>query len=137
MVDAGHHQRQLLRLTGLDAEERQARRLLNDIDAFRARRHPESDEDLAAALWVEEIFRRITRAIPKDLQGKLEPAQIVHEVLEHRWYISERRGANVPLAETVASYVENVLRHRRDEAAIMLDPPSVTLDGLTDPPDRG
>ncbi|GAA3701004.1 DUF4032 domain-containing protein [Arthrobacter ginkgonis] len=133
VVDAGHHQRRLLRLTGLDVEERQARRLLNDIDAFRARRHPEADEDLAAALWVEEIFQRITRAIPKDLQGKLEPAQIVHEVLEHRWYISERRGANVPLAETVASYVENVLRHRRDEAAIMLDPPAA---GLTDPPDR-
>ena len=127
VVDAGHHQRRLLRLTGLDVEEHQARRLLNDIDAFRASRHPEADEDLAAALWVEEIFRRITRAIPQELQGKLEPAQIVHEVLEHRWYISERRGANVPLAETVASYVEGVLRHRRDEAAIMLDPQPRTL----------
>ena len=135
VVDAGHHQRRLLRLTGLDVEERQARRLLNDIDAFRARRHPEADEDLAAALWVEETFRRITRAIPKELQGKLEPAQIVHEVLEHRWYISERRGANVPLAETVASYVEGVLRHRRDEAAIMLDA-QPGPSGLTDPPDR-
>ena len=32
VVDAGHHTRRLLRLTGLDAEENQARRLLNDLD---------------------------------------------------------------------------------------------------------
>ncbi|MET1034195.1 MAG: DUF4032 domain-containing protein, partial [Arthrobacter sp.] len=123
VVDAGHHQRRLMRLTGLDVEERQARRLLNDIDAFRAARHPDMDEELAAALWVQDVFTPITRSIPKELHGKLEPAQIVHEVLEHRWYISERRGSNVPMKETVASYVQDILRHRRDEAAIMLNPP--------------
>ena len=32
VVDAGHHQRRLIRLTGLDVEENQARRLLNDLD---------------------------------------------------------------------------------------------------------
>ena len=36
VVDAGHHQRRLLRLTGLDVEENQARRLLNDLDEYRA-----------------------------------------------------------------------------------------------------
>ena len=41
VVDAGHHQRRLLRLTGLDAQENQARRLLNDMDSFRADNNPE------------------------------------------------------------------------------------------------
>ncbi len=36
VVDAGHHSRRLLRLTGLDVEENQARRLLNDLDSYRA-----------------------------------------------------------------------------------------------------
>ena len=36
VVDAGHHQRQLLRLTGLDTEENQARRLLNDLESWMA-----------------------------------------------------------------------------------------------------
>ena len=40
VVDAGHHSRRLLRLTGLDVEENQARRLLNDLDAFRAAHRP-------------------------------------------------------------------------------------------------
>ncbi|MGA1767591.1 MAG: DUF4032 domain-containing protein, partial [Aquiluna sp.] len=35
VVDAGHHARRLLLLTGLDVEENQARRLLNDIDQYK------------------------------------------------------------------------------------------------------
>ncbi len=34
VVEPGHHRRRLLHLTGLDARENQARRLLNDITAF-------------------------------------------------------------------------------------------------------
>ena len=40
VVDAGHHSRRLLRLTGLDVEENQARRLLNDLDSYRAAMDP-------------------------------------------------------------------------------------------------
>lgn len=40
VVDVGHHTRRLMRLTGLDAEEHQARRLLNDMDTFRAKAAP-------------------------------------------------------------------------------------------------
>ena len=36
VVDAGHHSRRLMRLTGLDVQENQARRLLNDLDEYRA-----------------------------------------------------------------------------------------------------
>ena len=36
VVEPGHHRRRLLRLTGLDAQENQARRLLNDIARYRA-----------------------------------------------------------------------------------------------------
>ena len=122
VVDAGHHTRRLLRLTGLDVEEGQARRLLNDLDAYRAKKHPDADEEIAAARWVADVFDRITGAIPREFHGKLEPAQIVHEVLEHRWYISEARGSNVPMEEAVASYVDAVLRHRRDEARLVYGP---------------
>ncbi len=36
VVDAGYASRKLLRLTGLDVQENQAKRLLNDLDAYRA-----------------------------------------------------------------------------------------------------
>jgi len=120
VVDAGHHQRRLLRLTGLDVEENQARRLLNDLDEFAARvSRLGSDEDMVAHEWLTRVFEPVVKAIPWDLRAKLEPAEVFHQVLEHRWYMSQARGRSVPLAETLTSYIENVLRHRRDEATVV------------------
>ena len=127
VVDAGHHQRRLLRLTGLDVEENQARRLLNDLDEFRARAaRPGQDEDMVAHEWLTRIFEPVVTSIPFDLRAKLEPAEVFHQVLEHRWYMSQARGASVPLAEVVSSYIDDVLRHRRDEATVM-GPPTETM----------
>jgi Domain of unknown function (DUF4032)/Lipopolysaccharide kinase (Kdo/WaaP) family len=129
VVDAGHHSRRLLRLTGLDAGENQARRLLNDLDAYRttgdrARR----DEEVVAHEWLVRVFEPIIRAIPRDLRGKLEPAEVFHQLLEHRWYRSQQEDRNVPLAEALTSYIDGVLRHRRDEATVYGPPTSaITL----------
>ena len=127
VVDAGHHQRRLLGLTGLDAQENQARRLLNDLDSYRADSHPDMDEELSAHLWVSEVFEPIVKSVPRDLGSKLEQAEVVHEVLEHRWYMSEKANRNIPLAEAVQSYMDNILRHHRDEAAILLNPDTRTM----------
>jgi len=127
VVDAGHHQRRLLRLTGLDAQENQARRLLNDLDSYIATYGDGSaDEEMAAHQWVAQAFEPVIRAIPRELQGRLEPAEIFHQLLDHRWYISQNQKRDVPLAEAVQSYVDNVLRHRRDEATL-IDPPTGTF----------
>ncbi|HEX2247980.1 MAG TPA: DUF4032 domain-containing protein, partial [Arthrobacter sp.] len=126
VVDAGHHQRRLIRLTGLDVQENQARRLLNDLDSYRADNNPDLDEEISAHAWVRHVFEPVVRAIPRELAGKLEPAEVVHQVLEHRWYISESQRRNVPLAEAVQAYIDDVLRHRRDEAAILLNPDDKT-----------
>ncbi|HAQ59913.1 MAG TPA: DUF4032 domain-containing protein [Microbacterium sp.] len=127
VVDAGHHQRRLIRLTGLDVEENQARRLLNDLDEFRARvSRLGADEEMVAHEWLTRVFEPVVKAIPYDLRAKLEPAEVFHQVLEHRWYMSQERGSSVPLAEALTSYINDVLRHRRDEATIM-GPPTDTL----------
>ncbi|GIH69735.1 DUF4032 domain-containing protein [Sphaerimonospora thailandensis] len=120
VVDAGHHQRRLLRLTGLDVEENQARRLLNDLDAFRVSnglRH--EDEAIVAHRWLAEVFQPVMHATPADLRRKLEPAQLFHEVLDHRWFMSEAAGHDVGLAAAVRSYVDNVLVFKPDEKAVI------------------
>ena len=109
VVDAGHHSRRLLRLTGLDVEENQARRLLNDLDAYRAAKDVQGEsEEIVAHRWVDESFEPVVRAVPKELRGKLEPAEIFHEVLEHRWFLSEREGRDVGLMPAAA-----LVRRRR------------------------
>jgi len=127
VVDAGHHSRRLLRLTGLDAQENQARRLLNDLDSYRAAFGKEDiDEEVVAHEWTARVFEPVIRAIPRELRGKLEPAEIFHQLLDHRWYLSQNEGRDVPLAEAVSSYIDTVLRHRRDEAT-MINPPTGTF----------
>jgi hypothetical protein len=122
VVDAGHHQRRLLRLTGLDVEENQARRLLNDLDSFRVSyglRH--EDEAIVAHRWLAEVFQPTVQAVPQEMRGKLEPAQLFHEVLDHRWYMSERAGNDVGLPAAVDSYVKNVLIFKPDEKALITE----------------
>ncbi len=120
VVDAGHHARRLLLLTGLDVEENQARRLLNDIDQYKLQ-HSESgrDEEVLAHKWLSEVFEPVVTSIPADLAGKLEPAELFHEVLEHRWYMSERESRDIPLVEAVRSYIQTILVNRRDEESLI------------------
>jgi len=120
VVDAGHHSRRLMRLTGLDVEENQARRLLNDLDSFRASQDRQADdESMVAHDWLTQIYEPVTRTVPRDLTKKLEPAEVFHEVLEHRWYMSEAAGQDIPIEEVIADYLKNVLPGKPDEAAVL------------------
>jgi len=120
VVDAGHHSRRLLRLTGLDVQENQARRLLNDLDGFRASQDRQNDDqEMVAHDWLSQIYEPVTRTVPRDLTRKLEPAEVFHEVLEHRWYLSERAGHDIPIEEVIADYVKTVLPGKPDEAAVL------------------
>jgi Domain of unknown function (DUF4032)/Lipopolysaccharide kinase (Kdo/WaaP) family len=120
VVESGHHSRRLLRLTGLDVQENQARRLLNDLDSYRASLgFADADEEIAAHRWVADVFEPVVRQVPRELRGKLEPAEVFHEVLEHRWFLSEREGRDVGTLAAARAYVTDVLSTKRDELAIL------------------
>ncbi|MFG1809483.1 DUF4032 domain-containing protein [Streptomyces sp. NPDC049040] len=129
VVDAGHHQRQLLRLTGLDTEENQARSLLNDLDSWMTTQDDYAPGDplgarpeVLAHRWVRQVFRPAVRMVPVELRRHMEPAQVYHELLEHRWYLSETAGHDVGLEETVAGYLADVLPHVPDPTAMVAEP---------------
>ncbi|HRC41892.1 DUF4032 domain-containing protein [Nostocoides sp.] len=120
VVDAGHHSRRLIRLTGLDVEENQARRLLNDLDSYRAATDRQGeDEEQVAHDWLARIYEPITRAVPPQLRGKLQPAELFHEILEHRWYMAEVAGHDVRIEDALVDYVANVLPAKPDEKAVL------------------
>jgi hypothetical protein len=137
VVDAGHHGRRLLRLTGLDVEENQARRLLNDLDQYKVEhKRLGIDEEVLAHEWLSHSFEPVILAIPKELTGKLEQAEIYHQVLEHRWYMSEERDRDVPMAEAVQHYVTHVLSKHRDEESLIM-PNTTDSINLPDPVPTG
>jgi hypothetical protein len=119
VVDAGHHQRRLIRLTGLDVEENQARRLLNQIDEFSLHADSDADEEMLAHRWLSEVFEPVVNAVPRELRSKLENAELFHEVLEHQWQKSQELQRDISLLEAVQSYADEVLVNRRDESAYL------------------
>ena len=113
VAEPGQHRRELFRLTGLEVQERQARRLLNDIRAFRVHEEQKSGRTLpdsfVAHRWLAEVYQPVVDAIPPALVGRLAPAEVFHEVLEHRWFLSEQARRDVGTAEATESYFSTVL----------------------------
>ena len=125
VVDAGHHSRRLLRLTGLDVEENQARRLLNDLDSYTAATERQGeDEEIVAHDWLNRIYEPTVRAVPAELRGRLESAEIFHEVLEHRWFMAERLGHDIDISEALDDYLRHVLPGKPEERSVIDEEPS-------------
>ena len=107
-------------MTGLDVQENQARRLLNDLATYRATGgRADVPDSVIAYRWLTECFEPSIASVPDDLRGKREPAELFHEILEHRWFLSEAARRDVGMPSAVASYVEDVLRHRPDEKSML------------------
>ncbi|WP_099332316.1 DUF4032 domain-containing protein [Actinomyces minihominis] len=133
VVDAGHYHRQMMRLTGLDVEELQARRMLEDIETFRAVNGMWNlPVEHVARAWTTEVYDHVIGAIPAELSAKLEPGQVFHEILEHRWYMSQERQVDVPLDEVIADYLERVMPSKRDEAVLLSGSTNEVLAGYDD-----
>jgi hypothetical protein len=129
VVEPGHHRHRLLRLTGLDAQENQARRMLNDIARFREaleRREGRTlPEAVVAARWRGECFEPTVAAVPDELWGRLPAAEVFHQVLEHRWFLSERAGKDVGTREAVRAYVESELPKKPAERFVVDEQPEL------------
>jgi hypothetical protein len=116
VVELGHHRRELQALTGLNVEDAQARRLLNDIAAFTAFHDlGREDRQLVANRWMTQIYEPIMALVPPEARGKLEPAEMYHEILVHCWYLSERAGHQVNILEAARDYIATVLVRKPDE----------------------
>jgi hypothetical protein len=128
VAEPGRHRRELLALTGLDVWENQARRLLADIASYRGwleqaqgRRVPMAG---AATRWLREIYQPVMAMVPDDLRTRLDEAEIFHEILEHRWFLSEEAGRDVGTTAAAQDYIAHVLPAVPDD---LVTPPSSVL----------
>jgi hypothetical protein len=123
--EQGFHRRRLLQLTGLEAQENQARSLLNDLTNFRAATERDEGRPLpevvAAYRWLYEVFEKVVNAIPDEHRGRLEPVEVFHEVIEHKWYLSEKEGNDVGVDRALESYLSTVLPRAPAEKQVLAD----------------
>jgi hypothetical protein len=128
VAEPGQQRHELFRLTGLEVGENQARRLLNDLWSYRAFLEQRSNrpvpETVAGRRWLTDVYEPVVAAVPAELVGRLEPAEVFHEVLEHRWFLSERAGFDVGTWAAARTYVQHVLPRTPE----VLTTPSVIAD---------
>ena len=129
LVAAGYHQQRLKELLGLDAEELQAKRLLASFDRYRSREAQSGlSTDLLARQWLTDVFDHVLSQIPQALRGRVEPAQMFHEILEHRWYLGEKAGKDLGLDYATHEYVTQILPFRTDSATNVREEPVAVVE---------
>ncbi|HWJ66092.1 MAG TPA: DUF4032 domain-containing protein [Nocardioides sp.] len=119
VVEAGHHRRELRELTGLVAEDSQARKLLNDLAAFTAHfGYDDQERAVVARRWLGEVYGPIVALLPAAQAGSISAPEYFHEVMEHRWVLSEEAGHEVDIFDAARDYVAHVLPHRPPDAPV-------------------
>jgi hypothetical protein len=83
--------------------------MLQDIRSYAAELQLRSERtipfNVAAVRWLDRVFEPVMAAIPSDLLDRLEPAEIFHQLLEHRWYRAEASGRPLELLDVVDDYL--------------------------------
>ena len=129
LVAAGYHQQRLKDLLGLDAEELQAKRLLASFDRYRSREAESGlSTEVLARKWMTTVFDHVIEQVPADLRGRVEPAQMFHEILEHRWYLGEKAGRDLGLDFATQEYITKILPFRTDSATNVREEPVAVVE---------
>jgi tRNA A-37 threonylcarbamoyl transferase component Bud32 len=122
VLEPGRYQRLLRELTALEAQDLQARVLLNDIRNFGAwladSEGVSLDETVVARRWLERSFEPTVALVPRELRGRRQAPQVFVEVLEHwqRW--SAEQGVDLDLFEAAGRYVSEILPSTDEEQLV-------------------
>ncbi|MEQ3549949.1 DUF4032 domain-containing protein [Pseudonocardia nematodicida] len=133
--DRNFHSAQLRALTGVDVGEGQARILLGDLTAhrewMRRRTGGEVTEEAAARSWRTVCLDPGSASAHDALGGAGSPVQAYCDLLEVRWLLSERNGADVGNDAALAALGGRAPTDSAAKAAVA-DTPTGKLPRVTD-----
>ncbi len=103
--DRNFHRNQLLDITGILAEDRQAQQMINEINELRANMSREGNPNISleavAYYWLERVYKPVIEQLKPYLQTNgtskfnADPVELYCQILEHKWYLSERAQHDV------------------------------------------
>ena len=126
VAETGRERQRLFALTGLEVTENQARRMLNDVVSYRGYLEQKEGrsvpETVAAHRWRAEVYDRVLAMVPADLVDRLAPAEVFHEILEHRWFLSEQAGTDVGTTAAAQAYIARILPQITSTLTVLPEP---------------
>jgi hypothetical protein len=78
-------------------------------------------EAVAANRWLSEVHDPAVAAIPVNLRDRLDEVEIFHEILEHRWFLSEQAGRDIGTTAARTDYFARVLPKVPDDLTITVE----------------
>jgi hypothetical protein len=98
----------------LETEEKQAQKMMNEIRELRASLSKEQNRSaslsVAAFKWLEDTYLPAVRQLqPLIDKNKADPAELYCNILEHKWYLSERAQRDVGHQAAITDYLKNFL----------------------------
>lgn len=110
VTDRSFHRDLLHSLTGLVTEEMQARTLLNEIEELRSGPGREQDRDVplsaAAYRWFTRRYVPTIERLGAARFAAADPVELYCQVLEHKWYMSERERRDVGHEAATTDYLQ-------------------------------
>jgi hypothetical protein len=109
--DRNFHHDQLQTLTGIDAQERQARQMMNEIQEFKATLSNQNNRStplsVAAYHWLEQIYQPVVERLQHSGDREKDLTEQYCEVLENKWYLSERAKRDVGHDAATQDYLDH------------------------------
>jgi hypothetical protein len=109
VTDRNFHRNQLYNLTGLQAEEMQARQMMNEILELRAnlsrKNNRSTPTSVAAYHWLEDYYNPTISQLTPMLHSAMDAPELYCQILEHKWFLSEQAHHDVGHQIAVSDYL--------------------------------
>jgi hypothetical protein len=114
VTDRNFHRDQLISLTGLEAEEMQARLMMNEIHELRAALSQANQRStplgVAAYHWMVNVYQPVIQRLQPLIDKDMNLAELYCQVLEHKWFLSEKARRDVGHNVAVEDYIQNIAK---------------------------
>ncbi len=114
--DRNFHRNQLMEITGLFAEERQAQQIINEIYELKANfaqsGNPNISLEAVAYHWLGHVYKPVIEQLrpilddPAHPKYNADPIELYCQILEHKWYLSERAHHDVGHHAAVEDFIQ-------------------------------
>lgn len=112
--DRNFHHDLLQVLTGVDAQEQQARQIMNEIQQLKAILSRTNDRStplsVAASYWLENYYLPTIEKISAMKDGTKDLPEVYCQILEHKWFLSERAQTDVGHEVATEDYLNNIVK---------------------------
>ena len=111
--DRNYHRDLLYSLTGINAQETQARLIMNELQELRVRMSSSQNRNVpmseTAYLWMADYYQLVGKLMQPHVDEEMGLPEIYCQVLEHKWFLSEKEQRDVGHIYAAKSYIEQFL----------------------------